>query len=704
MKLLKELKKKPFCNEIHFIMIAVILLMISLKYYIFFIFLFLYLIYLFRLKHLLFPLLIIIIIISIRIISISIIKNNLEKKDNYETYVIDVKNENSYYVYIGLNKVLIYDYNHDVTPGDIITLSIKFNNNLKSYENDFDEEEYNLGYGINYSGKAKNRIIKSHGFSIYSLKYYYLKYLSNVLSENSFNYVSTMVFGNNRLENNMKESYSALGISHILAISGLHLIFLYKIISFILLKIFHYYDDKIQLIFLSIYVMIIGFPPSVLRALLFLLLDRWNRNDKISYSKLDILSISFLIMIIFRPYFIYNYGFILSFLVTFILIFSNEIIKENNKILNAYKIYILIFIFTFPIVSNITNNISIFSILLSPILSLIISFILIPISYLLTILPILDFILKYLIILFNIYVSNLSDYLLLIHIQSFNIYMTFGYYIIAIFLLYSYLKKKKLILHLILYFGYILCIIYLRFLNPFGMITFIDVGQGDSALIRLPYSNGIILIDAYNSFDYLKTLGINTIDYLVLTHSDNDHIGDYKEIINYYNVKELIYPIYDDRFMELLDGLNVKSIGINDKYNIKNKFDIDVLGPINQYDDPNSNSIVIKLKIEDNDILFTGDMTEKEEEDLINKYGNKLKSDILKVAHHGSKTSSSDKFIKLVNPDISIISVGLDNYYGLPDDIVVNKLKKISKVYMTKDCGNIDIKFLGSRRWIDTYR
>ena len=97
------------------------------------------------------------------------------------------------------------------------------------------------------------------------------------------------------------------------------------------------------------------------------------------------------------------------------------------------------------------------------------------------------------------------------------------------------------------------------------------------------------------------------------------------------------------------------------------------------------------MKIYNTTILFTGDMTDDEERDVLKKYGKRIDSDILKVAHHGSDTSSTKEFINLVSPKYSIISVSKNNSYGLPKKEIVDRLLGLSKVYMTKDCGNIDI-------------
>ena len=153
--------------------------------------------------------------------------------------------------------------------------------NEKSYDSDFDSKEYLYGKGISYLAKGKT-INKIHSyFSIYSIKYYYISYLEKHLSKESLSYSLAMVFGMNTLEEDVKDSYSILGISHILAISGLHIILLFKIISFILLKVFKYYKKTIPIVFLITYGILIGAPPSAQRAILFVLLGAINKKGEV---------------------------------------------------------------------------------------------------------------------------------------------------------------------------------------------------------------------------------------------------------------------------------------------------------------------------------------------------------------------------------------------------------------------------------------
>ena len=702
MRLLEILKKKPYSNNLIYFLVGVILLILSFRFYFFFIFLGIFLVFIFYKRKFIIPIIIFILIFVCRLLISNI--DTFKEKDSYNLYIYDVIDDNNYLAYEGINKLKLYEKNHEYKPGDHIEATISINEiEEKSYDTDFDNEYYLKSNNIYRTGFVNESKFIRSGFSFNSIKYYYLNYLKDNLSEDSYLYVKALVFGDSDFDSNIKDSYSSLGISHILAISGLHIIFLFNIISFILLKCFNYYKKLIPIFLVTIFVILIGAPLSSIRAILFLILSNINKG-KNKYTRLDILSISAMIMLIVNPYYLYHTGFILSFLVSFIIIFSDKYIhKTDNYFINSFKLYILIFISTLPFIVNISGRISILSILISPILSTILSYVILPISYIIAVVPILDYIFKYVFIFINIYIVNFSNLLPIFHYPAFNIYKLTIYYVIFIFLLFG-LTKNKYKIYFVLITSFLIILYSIRFVDPRGKVTFIDCKQGDSAIIELPYSKGIMVIDCFNSIDYLKRRGIETIDYLVITHSDNDHAGDYKEIINEFNVKNILYPKYDDKFNDLLKEYNnIKPI--TNLSNLNNKiFDVEVLGPINPYDDPNSNSIVLKIKIYETTILFTGDMTIKEENDLINEYKNKLDSDILKVGHHGSNSSSSLEFLNYVTPKYSIISVAKRNSYNLPNEEIVNRLNKISKVYMTKDSGNIDMHIYKENIRISGYK
>ena len=223
-------------------------------------------------------------------------------------------------------------------------------------------------------------------------------------------------------------------------------------------------------------------------------------------------------------------------------------------------------------------------------------------------------------------------------------------------------------------------------------VYFIDVGQGDSSLIR--YKNKNILIDtggSYNkelykdSISFFKSIGVKKIDYLILTHGDFDHMGEAINLVNNFKVEKVIFNCgpYNDLEKDLIKEKISYGTCINELeefYFLQTKI----------YDNENDNSNVIYLELNNYKILFMGDASYKKELDILNEY-NISDIDILKVGHHGSKTSSSKEFINEVNPKYSVISVGKNNRYGHPNKEVLENLK-YSKIYRTDQDGSIMFK------------
>jgi len=697
MQLWKKLKNKPFCNDTHFFLIGVLLLLISFRFKIVFIFLAFYLLFIYKKIKMLYP-----VVIVISIFIVRILLDNLFTIDDLKDYQIRITetDDNGYDAYINFCKVRVSDYEHSYKPGDIICANIKIIDiDEKSYASDFDYELYLKSEGIKYYVEANEQEYIKSSFSIGLIKYNLLAFYKSKLSNDTFDYLSTIVFGQNNLDSSLKDGYSILGISHILAISGLHIMLLFKLLAFLILKLIGSYKETIPILIITIYVIAIGCPISAFRALLFLYIGQLNKKGSIQYTKLDILSIACMLMLLINPYSIYNRGFMLSYLVSFLIIFMNDFIKTKSKLVENYLSHYLIYFITLPIVISITNYISFFSLLLAPVLTIVVTYIVLPISYLVLVLPFLDFIFKHIFGFINSFVLGLNSASIGVPIMSFNFYTAIIYYILYLILLVMIAKRKGIIRYGVVFILYILVLINFRLINPIAKITFIDVGQGDSAIIELSNNRGIMVVDAFNSFDYLKSIGISKIDYLVLTHSDTDHIKDAIEIIDYFKVEKIICPKYDDGFKEY----NPIYVDYNNSF-ILDDVKIDVLGPIKEYKDKNSNSIVLRFSINDYSFLFTGDMTIEEEMDLIDRYGYILDSDVLKVGHHGSISSSSKEFIEIVSPDYSIISAGRDNIYGHPDKEVYERLSSVSLVLQTINSGNISICIYKNKMWIDTYR
>lgn len=209
--------------------------------------------------------------------------------------------------------------------------------------------------------------------------------------------------------------------------------------------------------------------------------------------------------------------------------------------------------------------------------------------------------------------------------------------------------------------------------NPFYTIKMYDVGQGESILISLPHGQGNIIIDCYNNIcSHLKKDGIKNIDIVFISHGHDDHMGAYQELINNFEVESTYSSYFDDTELlkELKSNYQISLLKSEDVV-VFNEIIFHVLGPIRSYSNENDNSLVMKVSIDDFSVLLTGDIEQEAEEDLIYKYGERLKSDILKVSHHGSNTSTSKLFLTHVSPRYLLISVGRNNYYGFPNNAFV---------------------------------
>ncbi len=235
-------------------------------------------------------------------------------------------------------------------------------------------------------------------------------------------------------------------------------------------------------------------------------------------------------------------------------------------------------------------------------------------------------------------------------------------------------------------------------------IHFLDVGQADSTLIELP-NDHIMLIDGGNNNDsdmiieYLNEKDIKKIDYLIGTHPHEDHIGGLDDIIDSLEIGKIYLPgvVHTTKtFEDLLISIKRKGkkiITAKAGVNIVNEEQLKLyfLSPIKEeYNELNHYSTVIKLEYQENSFLFTGDAEVINEEDIIKEYSDISKVDVLKVAHHGSSSSTSNNFLDITEPDYGIISVGKDNQYGHPSSTVIKRLNdKDIKIYRTDLQGTI---------------
>jgi len=244
-------------------------------------------------------------------------------------------------------------------------------------------------------------------------------------------------------------------------------------------------------------------------------------------------------------------------------------------------------------------------------------------------------------------------------------------------------------------------------------IYFFDVGEGDSILIRKNNKN--VLIDGGNNKDgkylveYLKELNIDSFQYIIATHPHEDHIGGLDYVIRDFNIDnyyELDIQLDNMTYLDIVNETNKKNI-IRQVPKIDEEFNVDdllfkILYLDNNYEDINNSSMIIRLVYKNTSYLFMSDANKEEEQLILDK---DIKSDVLKVGHHGSQYSTSAQLINKVKPRYSIISCGLNNDYGFPKQVTLEKLERInSKIYRTDQDHTIKLISDGDNINIETIK
>ncbi len=541
------------------------------------------------------------------------------------------------------------------------------------------------------------------------------------------------------IDYNIKTQFINSGVIHVLAVSGLHVGFI-AAIFFILFGRFNiYFRSVATIIGLLAFMFLTGIPPSVFRAtvmgVVIIVAFLTNRSTNIFNS----LAIAALIILVINPGEVYSPGFQLSFsavlaIGTIFPLINNFVsgIRFRSKFLKYLSLFIgvsfaaqlgtlpftLIYFGKISVIALFTN------LLVIPAIGLIIALAVttlifnlfaggIAVYYALTNMLISSFLLD--IIRFT---GDLSfSHIKLPQYSTFDAIIFYIFLLVMIFSVKRFKSKKAVIILSLLIVINILLFSSIddRSLLPDNELTImaIDVGQGDAILIKFP-NEQTALIDAGSATYYfdngervilplLDYLGIDKIDYGFISHIDLDHYGGFVSLIHNGKIKQLFKPEIDStlkkdvRFEKFIRENNIKltyydhqsfSVGNTKLYILNDKKEADVYNLSS-----NNNSGVIKIIYGNSSFLFTGDAEVKAEKIMINDYQKFLDVDVLKAGHHGSKTSSSEEFIKFTSPRYAIISAGIQNKFGHPDPEIINRLKlnKV-KVYRTDKSGAIMLR------------
>lgn len=515
-------------------------------------------------------------------------------------------------------------------------------------------------------------------------------------------YIRAFVLGDKTLmDADIYQNIVKNGVSHLFALSGMHLSLVYLVLS----KFFSKCKRKKLWIylFLLFYLFLTGCSVSFLRAILFLFLLDCNKKWGLSLSSVKVLFLTACILLFWEPFFIYNVGFWYTFVVTFSLLFCRNLLKNKGKFKQILLVSIITFLFGLPISLYINYEVNLFSVFNNILFVPFISTFVFPLA-------LLTFFLPFLLPIFQ-FLTHVLEGLNQMSLH-FVIPIVFGkislweVVLAYLFLLIGFgVRKKK-------YFFFFLLLLFFSYhKNIFDSnyhVYFLDVGQGDATLFVAPRGKEVILIDTGGKVNlekkeefqlrnkefsladiivtFLKSIRVRKISLLLLTHGDLDHLGYAEEIGESIPYQKVLFNHgelndYEKKLVEKY--LVVK--GYSSKYFHYTHYFTKV------YSNENDNSLITRFCVSSTCFLMMGDVSKAVEKDLMNSYS--FSSTFLKVGHHGSNTSSSLDFLKFVQPHYAIISSGRNNRYHHPSKETIENLEKLDiTIFNTQNKGTIEIR------------
>lgn len=592
------------------------------------------------------------------ILSFIYIPNNAFEK---EGIVVEAK-ENYYLFQSKFEKYYVYEFDNDKEIGDF--LKIKGNKrelNFSKVQSQFDFETYLNKKGVYYELSVTE--VKINFKTPIRLKDFKNHFLNN-FNEETRDFISSLLFSSG-YEGEEVATLQSLQLNRLISTSGLYLYALLKFLEFLLSFVKKEKAKKGLAISFILLFQIILFPKlSVLRFTISKIFSFVNRSFlKEPFPYLTIHSLSLLFLLLFDFHFAYQDAFIIGLFLPIFIYFIRPLFKRTRwwKKPIVFSIAIYIFFIPFTLKFNCSLNLLMLpvQVLLSPIL---IVFYMVSLLALCGI-PLYEIIEHFFVILKQI-IRFCGNFSLEIYSPPLSFGETFLFYLLLIlFFYYLLVGFKPIYKRIALIFGFALSLYFIPIENLVSSeVYFINVGQGDACLIR--NGNTAILIDTGGSkyvdianeclIPFFKSKRIYDIDLVITTHNDYDHNGALNELVNNFKVDKVVTS--KSSFPLEIGGIMLRNLNTKD------------------YEEDNDNSLVINFKMWGKEFLIMGDASKKVEEQILNE-NHDLQCDILKIGHHGSDTSTSERFIKTLMPDEAIISVGT-NYYGHPHKSVLTLLDK----------------------------
>ncbi|PKL00741.1 MAG: DNA internalization-related competence protein ComEC/Rec2 [Tenericutes bacterium HGW-Tenericutes-1] len=697
MQKLKTLFAYDAGNYIYF-GIFVILSLLSINSLIGLILLLLHAIFLFRYFRRLFYISLIVSGVIISLYFVSFYQDSSPSPSTVTGLVVD-SNQDFFILKVNRERWVIYHrLSYFAVPGDFIQIEgFLMTNEGYDIPHSFDYSKYQKGMRYDKSYFATDISLINHQFHLNQVKIAFQKYILNITDTDTASVIILLLFGDDSyLDDTVKTSINQMGISHLFAVSGMHIGLLIVILKQILIRLHvtQLSEDVIILFFVFLYTFLCGFSISVIRASALVLLIIINKNTKFFFSKLDLLSFIMVTFLIINPFVIYLIGFQLSFLITFTILLANQIMKSQNELVSYIKLSLLATAIGLPIILEIGGGINLLVIPLSVFFGLFVSKIVLPGMFISIIIPFVMPLYQWFIKLFiKAILWGNSIHSFIYFNFPLHIFKTI-YWIVLFLCLAKSMTRRRICLATLSFILIIIGSFSINHIPDTAYVRILDVGQGDA--IHLHDSRCDILIDTGNIDDYNRVIdyfsksNIYALDYLLLSHQHDDHMGEAEDIMNQLSIDTLvtnqsIIQIASNKTIKPIKGM-IFSCG---------DFNIELIHSEDSQPEENNNSIVMTVEIYQHKWLFTGDMEALIENKL--DYQKLTDIEVIKVPHHGSITSSSSILINHINPTYALISVGSRNRFGHPDHRIIERWEMIdSQVLRTDELGTIEFLYIKS--------
>lgn len=593
----------------------------------------------------------------------------------------------------------------DIEPGQEVVLTGTVADLSRSeIQNSFDMDLYLASEGFDGAIYVKHVEVVGESFNLSVIREHIARAIDQRYDADMGAYLKLFVLGIKPESMLDLAMANRLGISHLFAISGMHLALFVGLIGY-LLRLFgvtRETTDKVVLVFLVIYNVLTGFMVSVLRASLLFIGLFMRKTLGILLSRADVLSFIFVGFLIVNPYQLYGLGFALSFLIAGSLILVRPMWQEKGFVMNVVRTSCLATAVALPLLVGANHMIGLAFIYANLFFIAYMTYLVLPGTLIVLALPKVAVIYRGVMQGFIGMETVFDQINILIPVDFPNAFYKVLYWLFLGLFLASMKQPKRRLLWL---FAVLVTTLGMT-LFPYPSSTFVRflaIGQGDAIHLRSVGCEMLIdtgPVDRYDTLiDYLKSYNRHHLDALLITHFHDDHSGELEDLLAAVEIDHLylnrLYATPLARTTVLKEGDTLACGNLH--FAVLNG---DV-GDINE----NNNSLVLYGKIGGDRYLFSGDMEASVENRLLNDYT--LSFDVLKVPHHGSDTSSSDLFLQMTRPLFAIIPVGKDNLYGFPDPRVLDRYLTIhTTLYRTDLDGTVTFYYWPGVpiRLIETYR